>query len=65
MVCIEVGKRGLVNIVSVDAGTSHGIYRRRGGYEPRAVEVSERVQGNAILKSGVRAGERVVASGAY
>lgn len=37
----------------------------RGGYEPRAVEVSERVQGYAVLKSGVTAGESVVVSGAY
>ena len=37
----------------------------RGGYEPRAVEVSERVQGYAVLKSGVAAGESVVVSGAY
>ena len=37
----------------------------RGGYEPRAVEVGERVQGYAVLKSGVAAGESVVVSGAY
>lgn len=37
----------------------------RGGFEPRAVEVGERAQGYAVLKSGVVAGERVVASGAY
>ena len=37
----------------------------RGGFEPRAVEVGERVQGYAVLKSGVEAGESVVVSGAY
>ena len=37
----------------------------RGGYEPRAVEVGERVQGYAVLKSGVAAGESVVVGGAY
>ena len=37
----------------------------RGGFEPRAVEVSERTQGYAVLKSGVEAGESVVVSGAY
>ena len=37
----------------------------RGGFEPRAVEVGERVQGYAVLKSGVAAGENVVVSGAY
>lgn len=36
-----------------------------GGFEPRAVEVGERVQGYAVLKSGVVAGESVVVSGAY
>ncbi len=37
----------------------------RGGFEPRAVEIGERVQGYAVLKSGVAAGESVVVSGAY
>lgn len=37
----------------------------RGGFEPRAVEVGERAQGYAVLKSGVVAGESVVVSGAY
>ncbi len=37
----------------------------RGGFEPRAVEIGERVQGYAVLKSGVVAGESVVVSGAY
>lgn len=36
-----------------------------GGFEPRAVEVGERTQGYAVLKSGVAAGESVVVSGAY
>lgn len=36
-----------------------------GGFEPRAVEVGERVQGYTVLKSGVVAGENVVVSGAY
>lgn len=35
------------------------------GFEPRAVEVGERAQGYAVLKSGVAAGESVVVSGAY
>ncbi len=37
----------------------------RGGFEPRAVEVGERAQGYAVLKSGVAPGEMVVVSGAY
>lgn len=35
------------------------------GFEPRAVEVGGRVQGYAVLKSGVATGESVVVSGAY
>ena len=37
----------------------------RGGFEPRAVEVGERAQGQAVIKSGVEAGEAVVVGGAY
>ncbi|MHB1247824.1 MAG: efflux RND transporter periplasmic adaptor subunit [Polaromonas sp.] len=36
-----------------------------GGFEPRAVEVGERAQGYAVLKTGVAVGENVVVSGAY
>ena len=36
-----------------------------GGFEQRAVEVGDRTQGYAVLKSGVAAGESVVVSGAY
>lgn len=35
------------------------------GFEPRPVEVGERAQGMVVIKSGVSAGESVVASGAY
>ncbi|WP_124949082.1 efflux RND transporter periplasmic adaptor subunit [Sulfuriferula thiophila] len=37
----------------------------RDGFEPRAVELGERVQGYVMLKSGVAAGDSVVVSGAY
>ncbi len=46
-------------------GQSTVFVAESGGFEPRAVEVGERAQGYAVLKSGVAAGERVVASGAY
>lgn len=46
-------------------GQSTVFVAERGGFEPRAVEVGERAQGYAVLKSGVAAGERVVARGAY
>lgn len=35
------------------------------GFAPRPVEVGERAQGRVVIKSGVSAGESVVASGAY
>lgn len=37
----------------------------QGGFEPRAVEVGERAQGQVVIESGVAAGERVVVGGAY
>lgn len=39
--------------------------REKTGFVPRPVEVGERAQGQAILKSGVQAGETVVTGGAY
>ncbi|MCH2219928.1 MAG: efflux RND transporter periplasmic adaptor subunit [Dechloromonas sp.] len=36
-----------------------------GGFEPRAVNLGEKLRGQVILKAGVRPGERVVTSGAY
>jgi cobalt-zinc-cadmium efflux system membrane fusion protein len=35
------------------------------GFEPRAVEIGERCQGMAVIKSGVEPGEAVVVAGAY
>ena len=37
----------------------------RGGFEPRAVEVGERAQGQVVIRAGIEAGETVVVSGAY
>ncbi len=37
----------------------------QGGFEPRAVEVGDRGQGMAVIKSGIEPGEAVVVSGAY
>lgn len=34
-------------------------------FEPRPVEVAERVQGQAVIRSGLKAGEQVVTEGAY
>ena len=35
------------------------------GFEPRPVEISERIGGMAVIKSGLEAGDEVVVSGAY
>ena len=35
------------------------------GFEPRPVEIGERIGGMAIIKSGLEAGDQVVVSGAY
>ena len=37
----------------------------QGAYEARQVEPGERIGGRTVLKSGVKAGDRVVTSGAY
>ncbi|MBI3730380.1 MAG: efflux RND transporter periplasmic adaptor subunit [Undibacterium umbellatum] len=35
------------------------------GFQPRAVDLGEKLQGQVVLKSGLRPGEKVVVSGAY
>jgi len=36
-----------------------------GGYEPRAIDPGEKVGGRTVVKAGLKAGEQVVAEGAY
>ncbi len=36
-----------------------------GGYEPRAIDPGEKVGGRTVVKSGLKAGDQVVAEGAY
>jgi cobalt-zinc-cadmium efflux system membrane fusion protein len=36
-----------------------------GGFEPRAVEIGDKVAGRTLIKSGVKAGDQIVAAGAY
>ena len=36
-----------------------------GGFEPRAIEPRDKVGGRTVVKAGVKAGEQVVAEGAY
>ena len=39
--------------------------QERGGFEPRPVELGDKLGGRTVLKSGVHAGEQVVTAGAY
>ncbi len=69
-VAIDTGGSAKALLVPEDAvlllqGQPTVFVAERGGFEPRAVEVGERAQGYAVLKSGVAAGESVVVSGAY
>ncbi|MBU0588330.1 MAG: efflux RND transporter periplasmic adaptor subunit [Gammaproteobacteria bacterium] len=36
-----------------------------GGFEPRAIEPGDKLSGRTVIKSGLKAGEQIVASGAY
>lgn len=35
------------------------------GFEPRPVQTGDKLRGEAVIKSGIKAGERIVTSGAY
>ena len=39
--------------------------QEHGGYGPRAIEPGEKLSGRTVIKSGVKAGEKVVTAGAY
>jgi cobalt-zinc-cadmium efflux system membrane fusion protein len=39
--------------------------QEHGGFESRAVELSDKLGGRTVIKSGVKAGEQIVAAGAY
>lgn len=53
------------NAVVLVQGQATLFVAEEGGYEARPVEIGERRNGLAIIKSGVIAGENVVVSGAY
>lgn len=53
------------NAVLLVQGQATLFVAEEGGYEARPVEIGERRNGLAIIKSGVIAGENVVVSGAY
>jgi cobalt-zinc-cadmium efflux system membrane fusion protein len=36
-----------------------------GGFEPRVVELGEKLRGRVVVKNGLKAGERVVTAGTY
>ena len=36
-----------------------------GGFEPRVVELGDKLRGKVVIKNGLKAGERVVTAGTY
>lgn len=46
-------------------GQPTAFVEEQGGFEPRAVELGEKLRGRTILKAGVKVGEKLVVSGAY
>jgi cobalt-zinc-cadmium efflux system membrane fusion protein len=46
-------------------GQATAFVREAGGFEARAVELGDKVGGRVILRSGVKAGEQIVVTGAY
>lgn len=46
-------------------GQSTVFVQKEGSFEPRAVDLGEKLRNRVILKSGISAGEKVVVSGAY
>ncbi|MBI5921995.1 MAG: efflux RND transporter periplasmic adaptor subunit [Betaproteobacteria bacterium] len=46
-------------------GQPTAFVEERGGFEPRAVELGEKLRERVVIKNGLKAGERVVTAGAY
>ncbi len=46
-------------------GQATAFVQEAGGFEPRAVEVGDKVGGRVVVKSGIKEGEQVVIAGAY
>ena len=46
-------------------GQAGAFVQEAGGFEPRAVELGEKVGGRVVVRSGVKEGEQIVGAGAY
>ncbi|MFA7267699.1 MAG: efflux RND transporter periplasmic adaptor subunit [Sterolibacterium sp.] len=46
-------------------GQPTAFVEERGGFEPRAVELGEKLRDRVVVKNGLKAGERVVTAGTY
>ena len=46
-------------------GQAVAFVQEAGGFEPRAVELGEKVGGRVVVRSGVKEGEQIVVAGAY
>ena len=46
-------------------GQAVAFVQEAGGFEPRAVELGEKVGGRVVVRSGVKEGEQIVGAGAY
>jgi cobalt-zinc-cadmium efflux system membrane fusion protein len=47
------------------SGQAMAFVREAGGFEPRAVELGDKVGGRVVVRSGVKEGEQIVVAGAY
>lgn len=46
-------------------GQAMAFVQEAGGFEPRAVELGEKIGGRVVIRSGVKEGEQIVVAGAY
>ena len=46
-------------------GQPTAFVEEHGGFEPRAVELGEKLRGKVVIKSGIKSGEKVVTAGTY
>lgn len=67
---IRTGGKGRGLLLPEDAvvlmdGKATVFIEERGGFEPRTVELGDRLRGRVVIKAGLQAGERVVTAGTF
>lgn len=67
---IRTGGKGRGLLLPEDAvvlmdGKATVFIEEHGGFEPRTVELGDRLRGRVVIKTGLQAGERVVTAGTY